>query len=137
MKKHLWQIMALLAALLISSSAFAQSKGGNLVVDVPFSFTIADHTFPAGRYTVQHMGDPVLRIVGADSQSALVMTNRVERSAQDSSRKMVFHRYDHVYFLSEVWDAPVSIGRKVPRSRAEKKLEETGDERKIAMLLIP
>jgi hypothetical protein len=110
MKKHLWQVMALLSALLISSSAFAQCKGGNLVVDVPFSFTIADHAYPAGRYTVQHMGDPVLRIVGADSQSALVMTNRVERSAQESSRKMVFHRYDNVYYLSEVWDAPVSIG---------------------------
>lgn len=137
MKKHLWQIMALLAALLISSPAFAQSNGGNLVVDVPFSFTIADHTFPAGRYTVQHMGDPVLRIVGSNSQSALVMTNRVERSVQESSRKMVFHRYDNVYFLSEVWDAPVNIGRKVPRSRAEKKLEATGDEPKIATLVIP
>ena len=137
MKKHLCQIIALLVAILISSSAFAQSKGGNLVVDVPFSFVIADHTFPAGRYTVQHTGDHVLRFVGADSQSALVMTNRVERSAQESSRKMVFHRYDNVYFLSEVWDAPVSIGRKVPRSRAEKRLEETGDEQKIATLLIP
>lgn len=137
MRKHLWQIMALLAVLLISSPAFAQSKGGNLVVDVPFSFTISDHTFPAGRYTVQHLADPVLRIVGADNQNALVMTNRVERSARESSRKMVFHRYGNVYFLSEVWDAPVSIGRKVPRSHAEKKFEETGDERKMATLLIP
>jgi hypothetical protein len=137
MKKQLWQIMALLAALLMSSSAFAQSKGGNLIVDIPFSFTMADHTFPAGRYTVQHMGDPVLRIVGAGRQSALVMTNRVERRAQESSRKIVFHRYDDVYFLSEVWDSAVSIGRKVPMSRAEKKLEKTGDERQIATLLIP
>jgi hypothetical protein len=137
MKNHLWQIVALLAALLTTSSAFAQSKGGNLVVDVPFPFIIADHTLPAGRYTVQHIGDHVLRIYSTDQQAALVMTNRVERNAQESSRKIVFHRYENVYFLSEVWDSPVSIGRKVPRSLTEEKLEETGAELQVATLRIP
>jgi len=137
MKKHLWQIMALLAALLTTSSAFAQSKSGNLVVDIPFPFNIADHSLPAGRYTVQHLGDHVLRIYSTDKQAALVMTDRVERSAQESSRKIVFHRYENVYFLSEVWDAPESIGRKVPGSRTEEKLEETGAERQVATLRIP
>jgi hypothetical protein len=137
MKELLWQITVLFAALLMTSSALAQSKGENLVVDVPFPFIVADHTLPAGRYTVRHMGDHVLRIDSTDKQRALAMTNRVERGAQESSRKIVFHRYDNVYFLSEVWDAPVSIGRRIPRSRAEKRLEEKGDERQVATLWIP
>jgi hypothetical protein len=136
MKKHLWQIVALLAALLTASSALSQSNGGDFVVDVPFPFIVADRILSPGRYTVTHIGDHVLRIHGSDKRAALVLTNRVERSAGDNSRKMIFHRYHTVYFLSEVWDTPESIGRRVPKSRTEERLADVGADQQVATLRI-
>jgi hypothetical protein len=136
MKRNLWQIVGLLGALLTASSTYPQSKGGNLVVNIPFSFRVANHTLPPGRYIVEHMGDHALRIFSARKQAVLVLTNRVERRSPVSSRKIVFHQYENAFFLSEVWDAPGSIGRSIPRPPKEVELAAKGAEQQVAVLQI-
>jgi hypothetical protein len=97
--------------------------------------TVANHTLPAGRYTITRMGETTLRIFNPHNQGAVMLTHRVEGKAPESTGKMVFHRYGGTYFLAEVWVADGN-GSKLFRSRAEKELAGTGAEKEIAALRI-
>jgi hypothetical protein len=134
MKKQLWQVMGFLAALLATSTAVGQTNRGNTIADLPFAFTVANHSLPPGRYTVTRLGDTTLLIFNSHNQGTVVLTTGVEGKAPESMGKMVFYRYGDAYFLSEVWVAGSEIGRKVPPSRAEKQLAGTGTEKEIAVL---
>ena len=52
----------------------------------------------------------------------LVLTNAAQRSESDSGSKLVFHRYENTYFLSQVWITGNDRGREVLRSCAEREM---------------
>jgi hypothetical protein len=52
----------------------------------------------------------------------LVLTNAAQRSESDNSSKLVFHRYEGTYFLSQVWITGNDRGKEILRSRAEREL---------------
>jgi hypothetical protein len=136
MKKQLWQVVGFLAALLATSTAVGQTNRGDTITDVPFAFTVANHTLPPGRYTVTRM-DTALLIFNSHNQGTVVVTTSVvEGRAPESAGKMVFHRCGDAYFLAEVWVAGNRLGRKVPQSRAEKELTGTGTGNEVAVLRI-
>jgi len=136
MNKQLWQVMGFLAALLATSTAAGQTNRGDTITDVPFAFTVANHTLPPGRYTVMRVGETTLRIFNSHKQGAIVLTTTVEGKATESTGKMIFHRYGDNYFLSEVWVAASATGRKVFKSRAEAGLAGKRAETEIAVLQI-
>jgi len=47
------------SVLLISVGLVAQTKGADLVADVPFAFIVAGRTLPAGRYVVNRLNDDI------------------------------------------------------------------------------
>jgi hypothetical protein len=102
------------AVLLTAPMLMAQTKHGDLVADIPFQFLVAGQTLPAGHYIVSQVNDNTLRIDGPQHQRAIVATNSTQRSASDTSCKLVFHRYGDSYFLSNV------RGRQLLRSRVER-----------------
>ena len=57
MNKQLWKVVGFLAALLAASTAVGQANRGDIIADVPFAFTVANHTLPPGRYTVTRIGE--------------------------------------------------------------------------------
>lgn len=136
MKKQLWKVVGFLAALLATSTAVGQTNRGDTITDVPFAFTVANHTLPPGPYTVTRMGDTTLRIFNSSKQGTVVLTIWVEDKPLENAGKMVFHRYGDAYFLSEVWSAASGTGRKVFQSRAEKELRGKRAEIEIAALQI-
>jgi hypothetical protein len=136
MKKQLWKTLGFLAALLATSTALGQSNPGDTIADIPFAFTVANHTLPAGRYTVTRVGETTLRISGSHNQGTVVLTHAAEGRAPESNGKMVFHRYGGSYFLSEVWVAANGTGRKVFESRAEEEIARKRIEMEIAVLQI-
>lgn len=136
MEKQLWKTVGFLAALLVTSTALGQSNQGDTIADIPFAFSVANHTLPAGRYTVTRLGETTLRISSPHNQSTVVLTHAVEGKAPESKGKVVFHRYGDAYFLSEVWVAPNGAGRKVFESRAEEELVGKRIEMQIAVLQI-
>jgi hypothetical protein len=135
MKKQLWKTVGFLAALLATSTALGQSTQADTIADIPFAFTVANHTLPAGRYTVTRVGETSVRISSPHNQGAVVLTHALEGKTPESKGKMVFHRYGDAYFLSEVWVADVT-GRKVFQSRAEEELSRKRIEMQIALLQI-
>ena len=136
MKKQLWKTVGFLAALLATSTALGQSTQADTIADIPFAFTVANHTLPAGRYTVTRVGETGLRISSPHNQGTVVLTHALEGKTPESKGKMVFHRYGDAYFLSEVWVAANGTGRKVFQSRAEEELSRKRIEMQIALLQI-
>jgi hypothetical protein len=135
MKKQLWQVVGFLAALLTTSTVAAgQTNRGDTITDIPFAFTVANHTLPPGRYTVGRMGETTLRIFDSHDQGTVVLTTRVEGKALENTGKMVFHRYGDAYFLSEVWVPASATGRRVFRSRSEEELARRQTEMELAFL---
>jgi hypothetical protein len=137
MKKQMWKVVGFLATLLATSAAaVGQTNRSDTVADIPFAFTVANHTLPPGRYTVTRINETTLRVFNPHNQGTLVLTHGVEGKAPEGKGKMVFHRYGDVYFLSEVWVAANGIGRKVFQSQAEEKLARKRIEMEIAVLQI-
>jgi hypothetical protein len=136
MKKQLWKVMGFFAALLAASTAAGQTNRGDTITDIPFAFTVANHTLPPGRYTVTRMGETTLRVLNSRNQGTLVLTTGVAGKATESTGKMIFHRYGDAYFLSEVWVPANGIGRKVFQSRTEKELAGKRTKMDIAVLQV-
>jgi hypothetical protein len=125
--------IALYAALLLAASAsIAQTRQGDVVANIPFPFVVAHQTLPAGHYIVSPANADALGIHDANNRGTFVPTESTQRSANDNSCKLVFHRHGDTYFLSEVWVAGNSNGRTLFRSRAERELAESGKEKVIA-----
>ncbi len=120
------------ALLLAASAAFAQTKQGDVTADIPFPFVVAHQTLPAGHYIVSPANADAVGIHDANNRGTFVPTLSTQRSPNDNSCKLVFHRYGDTYFLSEVWVAGNSNGRTLFRSRAERELAESGKEMVIA-----
>jgi hypothetical protein len=127
--------ISLRALLLVaaSSAAMGQTKPGDVMADVPFSFVVAGQQFPAGHYIVTQQGDVCLRIFNSQHQGVYVPTHDSGRSASDGS-KLVFHRYGDTYFLSAVWVTGKTIGRELYRSRAEREAAMHKTEMELAVV---
>jgi len=113
---------AFYAALLLAASACIAQTGGDVVAVIPFPFVVAGHTLPAGRYIVSPMSHNILRIHESMGPSILVLTNAAQRSVSDDSSKLVFHRYESTFFLSQVWITGNDRGRELGRSSAEREM---------------
>ena len=128
----LLRIVLYAALLLAASASIAQTRQGDVVANIPFPFIVAHQTLPAGHYIVSPANAVALGIHDANNRGTFVPTESTQRSANDNSCKLVFHRHGDTYFLSEVWVAGNSNGRTLFRSRAERELAESGKEKVIA-----
>jgi hypothetical protein len=135
MKNKQWQVLGFIAALLAASTALGQSNQGDTVADIPFAFTVANHTLPPGRYTVTRLSEQALKIVNSQNQGAFALNNKVDGRVLKSS-KLVFHHYGNAYFLAEIWVAGSRTGDRVVRSRSEKELAGKRTEMEISELQI-
>jgi hypothetical protein len=122
------------AVLLASSVSHSQTKPGDTIATVPFSFVVANEELPPGRYVITSIADGVLRIYTADSRGVAVPVHTTKGKAPESAGKLVFHRYGQTYFLSEVWTAGNDTGRELFRSKAEKETAVRQAKNEIAVL---
>jgi hypothetical protein len=110
---------AFYAALLLAASACIAQTKGDVVATIPFPFVVAGHTLPAGRYIVSPMSPNSVRLHESTGPGMLVLMNAAQRPRSDDSSKLVFHRYESTYFLSQVWITGSDQGRELRPSNAE------------------
>ena len=138
MKKQALTTLAVLIFLTLVSAAktSAQSVNQQLVADIPFSFTVANETLPAGTYKVTVVNpssdQKVIRISSVEgSQSAMVRMMPVVASKKSDSR-LVFRRYGDHHFLAQAWTSGDAYGLESRKSKAEmsigKDLASTGQQ---------
>jgi hypothetical protein len=108
-----------IAAALAATSAFAQHST-LLKADVPFDFTAARKTLPAGQYMVERdSAAGLITIRSVDGRNAAMAITTGESSiVARQTGTLVFHRYGRKYFLSEVW-TPGYDGRRLFPTRQE------------------
>jgi hypothetical protein len=114
-----------IAAMVIALSAISHSQANAPTIvkaDVPFEFTVGDTAFRPGHYEVWLTWDGLVWVRSAKT-GAKVMNSQTARSGIPAQQtKLVFHRVDDRYFLSQVWLDGRSAGRELPTTRLEREL---------------
>ena len=110
-------------ALLAASAAMAQTRPGDVIVNVPFAFVVGSHQMQPGRYVVTPAATGLLRMFDTEvSNNQLFLPVNSVQSNTPKDAKLVFHRYGDTYFLAEVWNGNSNIGRQLVKSKAEKEI---------------
>ena len=128
--KHIQRAIALsgLLVLLTVSSALGQSDR-QTIIHIPFNFSVGEKTFSAGTYVIERNrkdSDAVWVIRHKDNAGkAMLLTRPVRAIDTVENTKLVFSRYDDLYFLSGFWIAGTNTGREVQISDKEKALEKS------------
>lgn len=127
MKKLFYTLMMIVVvATLFASAAQAQTSSQQIVIaKIPFAFTVGKTNLPAGKYTftvVNPTSDrKVLQIRSVDGRaSAMILTNSVNGILAEES-KLVFERYDDLYFFTTAQIAGESTSLAALWSKSERK----------------
>jgi len=85
-----------------------------MTVNIPFAFSVENHSLPEGEYLVLTVTpERSIRIISTDGKhSAVVDTLPNYASAPSENSRLVFHRYGDEYFLTQVW----AVGQNVARN---------------------
>ncbi len=113
--------------------AQAQSLANPIRVNIPFDFVVGNKTYAAGQYVIRraqpNSGDGMVSLSTADGKTRVVrLSNSVQTLDPKQKNTLVFHRYGDQRFLAQVWPAGANIGRQLPKSRAERDLEQKARE---------
>ena len=128
--KHVQRAIALtgLVLLVMVSSAFAQTDR-QTVVNIPFNFTVGEKALPAGKYLVRRnrTDSDIIWVIQnkRTNEVALLLTRPVFASETQGNSKLVFRKYDDLYFLSEFWAAGTNSGRELQVSNRERALAKS------------
>src|SRR5260370_7388567 len=101
--KHITAIVLFIAATFITAGkAIAQDYA--VQATIPFNFTVNGSQLPAGNYT---LGTDVTspRILKISDRTQHIHVLALPQPSADETRKanhLVFHKYGHQYFLSEI-----------------------------------
>ena len=117
--------LLVLALVLVPAMAFAEPNSATIKADVPFAFTVADQTIPAGTCLVRVAGlnSEALWIGNeADKVAAYALPLRTESLEPSERTVIVFHKYGDRYFLSGIERAGTSAGYKMRETKVEKEL---------------
>jgi hypothetical protein len=127
--KYIQRAIALsgLLVLLTFSSALGQSDRQN-IINIPFNFSVGEKAFPAGKYVIERNrkdSDTVWVIRHKDNVGkAMLLTRPVRANDTVEETRLVFRRYDDLYFLSEFWTAGSNTGREIQISDREKAIDK-------------
>src|SRR5580700_4847152 len=126
MKKRALVMAALMALTAMASTRVAQAQE-LLVVNIPFDFLAGNRKLPAGEYSIKVAGlERTLLLLDRQdaAASAFMNTNSVAKTEMQTESKMIFNRYGDRYFLSEVWTAGNSRGRRLLKSAREMEMAQ-------------
>jgi hypothetical protein len=98
-RSHLMVTFAFVVAMLMTS---AVAQTGAIKAQIPFDFTIAKQTFPAGEYKVAVEGT-MLQVARLDGPGSAYVHYNLSAHNKDVSPRLIFHRYGNRSFLSQAW----------------------------------
>lgn len=135
MKKSMIRFVALFGFVFALSAvnAFAQSKPV-LKADIPFDFSAANRTLPAGEYTVKELSILSGGVIAVSNGKAAVgaQTMRLTSNKPSDKAMLVFRRYGDQYFLAKVIYKGGWTSHELIKTSAEKKAARGGSSRHLA-----
>jgi hypothetical protein len=139
--KYIQRAIALsgLLLLLTFSSALGQSDR-QTIIHIPFNFSVGEKAFTAGKYVIERSrkeSDTVWMIRRKDNVGkALILTRPVRAIDTVEETRLVFHKYDDLYFLTEIWTPGSNTGREIQISNREKAIDKALAEKRQDHILI-
>ena len=125
--------MGFFAVLLaMTVGAVGQTNPGDVVVDVPFAFSVAGERLPAGHYIVAAQND-FIKISNSTTRGLYIPTHAAVRT-KATGGKVVFHRYGDRFFLSAVWITGSTTGKELFPSRNEREMKARRSEMELAVV---
>ena len=127
--KNIQRVIALAGLfILLSFSAALGQSDRQTIIHIPFNFSVGEKSFAAGEYVIgrnRKDTDTVWVIRHKDSSDkAVLLTRPVYSYDTQEDTKLVFSRYDDLYFLSGFWVAGSNTGRELQISDKEKALDK-------------
>ena len=106
-------ICLLFTAAAITLSAQTTPSQRLMTVNIPFAFSVENHSLPKGEYLVLTVTpERSIRITSTDGKhSAIVNTPPNYAKAPSANSRLVFHRYGDEYFLTQVWTTGQNVAR--------------------------
>jgi len=127
MKRSIYGALILLAAALMISVPMVQAQS-QVKADVPFAFSVDKQSMPAGNYEIRSLSEKVLVMRNLDTgQAWLMMKPHDVQASRIQNAKLVFHKCDDQYFLSQIWNGSSDTGMEFVTSRREKELQMAGN----------
>jgi len=126
MKRSILGLMGLVLLVLglCAPAAFAQDKQAvQLVLDIPWPFTVENTTLPAGKYEINQMRDIDWEWTIADAKGAvkvLFSTEPAEMAKPPRSYEATFDVVGDHHFLVNLWLASDTGGFYIPMTKSEK-----------------
>ena len=128
-----------LLVLLTFATALGQTDRQTIIY-IPFNFTVGEKAFSAGKYVIERNkkeSDTVWVVRRKDDSGAIfVMTRPVQSLDTQESTRLVFSRYEDLYFLQEIWIAGSNTGRQIQTSTQEKALDKALSMKRQTQILI-
>src|SRR5579863_171459 len=120
MKTHV--LRTSIMALLLAVAGHAQSSLP-LRADIPFNFVAGSTTLNAGEYTVDQGNPGLINLKAADGKGgAFLLVVTGECAGNQTTSRLVFHRYGNTYLLSQIWTAGNTCNRQLPVTSREREL---------------
>ncbi|HEY0320683.1 MAG TPA: hypothetical protein VGC66_07020 [Pyrinomonadaceae bacterium] len=119
--------VGIIALAFVSALAASAQSPRNIIVNVPFEFSVKGKTLPAGSYiinsasTVDETGLSIMRRDG--KANAVVLSRPVTTRKMQNETRLVFNRYGDRYFLSNIWISGSNGGRELFKTNQERSLE--------------
>jgi hypothetical protein len=108
--------------LFTAAALFAQTEQQWLMkVHIPYNFTVADHSMPAGMYNIYTVtSQGLVRITNVDGKhTAIVNTRTKYANSAAPAAHLVFDQYGSEYFLAQIWTGGEDFSRNpTPGKRA-------------------
>jgi hypothetical protein len=103
----------------------------------PFDFVVGDQLLPAGEYTVRPVSvTGTLSFHSADGKfNVFIHSMPLPRRDAAEKYKLVFHRYGHRYWVSEIWAPGYSTGRILQQHPSELLMAKNGESQHVTLYL--
>lgn len=134
MKKHTTRVVALFGFLFVLAATPAFPQDGLVAANVPFKFSTAERTLPAGKYTVTEIGTTGMQVLVQEfgGSGRIASLQELIRPVKGAGKaKLVFHRYDGQYFLAQVISTD-NTTRRLSMTRTEKLVIKNRADHKLA-----
>ena len=133
MKNLIARTLTLLMLAVLGLTMASAQTTSVIKVNVPFDFTFADRTFPAGEYSLIQPMQHLLVLRDARGYSiAQSFTGGIESLSAADATKLKFVNQDSQYVLTEVWESLDSSGQRLYPSRNNANLVRRSTEARVA-----
>ncbi len=113
--------ICILALMLAGTALMAQSR---MEAEIPFDFVLRNTTFDTGHYDLDVRLIGHFMVLKGEGNTNIALIRPSHKQGTSDEAKLVFTRYDDLYFLSEIW-MPGTTGLTVRKCAQERFLVTT------------